>query len=438
MQRRRRILLGLMWVAALAAVALIALTLEPAAEGGRALRADALERDPSDRAPSQRRAEQPVPEDEASPALYRMGRRHTGRSPYRGPSEPRRAWTYRAGGRITAQPIVGEDGSIYVGDQARQLHALTAAGAHRWSVDTRGPVWSAALLSGDSLVVGSDGDVLLAFATADGAPRWRLATAGDADSASSVAPDGTLHFTAGPHLYALSPSGTVRWRFRARDTFLLSTPAVDGDGTTYVGSIDDHLYAVAADGRLRWTYRSGGNISSSPVIGDDGTVYFGSDDRRVHAVTRDGQRRWSKDLDGFVRAPVALGRDGDIIAAVYGPRPRVVSLDAATGALRWSFAVGSETTAEAGIASAPLVDAEGDIYFGAPDDFVYSVTREGRLRWIYPAGSDVDGDPVLTPHGTLLIGCDGGLLHAIADAASAAANDATSAPANDATSAPSN
>jgi outer membrane protein assembly factor BamB len=417
MQRRRWIVLGAMWAVALAAVALIYVSLEPEPPAGRAVGGgDApLHTPDTELAPRESRRELPVGEDEGSPAHYRMGRRHTGRSPARGPTHARRAWQYPASGRITAQAVIGEDGTLYVGDQRRQLHAVSPTGERRWVAATSGPVWSAAGLTGDTVLVGSDADVMLAVGAADGAPRWRLSTEGDADSAISFAPDGTLHFTAGRHLYAVSPEGQIRWRFQARDTFLLSTPAVDTDGTTYVGSIDHHLYAVAADGRMRWDYRSGGEISSSPVIGDDGTLYFGSDDRHVHALTRDGELRWSTDVDGFVRAPVALGRDGSVLAGVYGPRPRLVALDGATGELRWSFPVGLDTSAEAGVASGPIVDVDGNVYFGAQDDFVYSLTPAGRLRWIHRVSSDVDADPVLTPEGLLVVGCDDGFLYAIAD-----------------------
>src|SRR5690606_12627917 len=143
--------------------------------------------------------------------------------------------------------------------------------------------------------------------------------------------------------------------------------------TAYIGSMDRSLYAVSAEGLMRWEYRSGGELSSRPVIGDDGTIYFGSDDRHVHALRRDGTLRWKRHLDGYVRAPVALGYDGSVIAGVYGPEPRIVALDAASGEPRWYFPIGFGTSEEAGIASGPLVDVDGNIYFGAQDQYVYSL-----------------------------------------------------------------
>jgi outer membrane protein assembly factor BamB len=288
-------------------------------------------------------------------------------------------------------------------------------------------VWSAGAVIGGTLYVGSDADAFFALRTADGAMAWRIHVQGDADSGVSVAPDGSLRFTAGTDLYAVSPDGNVRWRFRGGAPFMLSTPAVDDDGTAYVGSIDDRLYAVAPDGRMRWEHRAGGDISSSPVIGDDGTIYFGSDDQSVYALTRDGRLRWRAALGGYVRAPVALGRDGSVLAAVYGPSPRLVALDAATGDVRWYFPVGIDETSERGIASGPLVDVDGNVYFGAQDDYVYSVTSDGRMRWIFDVGADVDAAPILTPEGLLVVGCDGGYVYAIDQATDEATDGAADA-----------
>lgn len=427
MDRRRWIIVG-MWTAALLAIGGIYFLLEPPSDDTRTLEvggAPLYEAD-RDRAPAASRLDLPVGEDEGSPSLYRGGRRHTGRSPYRGPAHAARAWRYAAGGRISAQAVVAEDGTIFVGDHERQLHAVSPSGERRWIARTFGPVWSAAAVIGETVYIGSDADAFFALSTSDGSTRWRIHADGDADSSISVAPDGTLRFTAGRDLYAVTPEGEVRWRFRGRGVFLLSTPAIDEDGTTYVGSIDDHVYAVAADGRMRWSYRTGGDISSCPVIGDDGTIYVGSDDQHVHALTRDGERRWRTDLNGYVRAPVALGRDGSVLAGVYGPEPRVVSLDAMDGSVRWYFPVGIDESSETGIASGPLVDADGNVYFGAQDDFVYSLTPEGRMRWIHRTGADVDSAPILTPDGTLLVGCDDGYLYAITEAPSTPADASVS------------
>ncbi len=180
-----------------------------------------------------------------------------------------------------------------------------------------------------------------------------------------------------------------------------------------MGSQDDHLYALAPDGRLRWSYATRADADSSPVIGDDGTVYFGSDDDHVYALDPAGHLRWSADVDGYVRAPVAMGQGGTVIACVFGPHPRVVALDGRTGAERWTFAATLKSSTEVGIESGPLVDAKGFIYFGGHDNYLYSLTPEGEMRWIFQAEGDVDAPPVLAPDGTLLVGSNDHRLYAL-------------------------
>ena len=184
-------------------------------------------------------------------------------------------------------------------------------------------------------------------------------------------------------------------------------------GTIYFGAQDDLFYAVAADGRLRWSYRTGQDNDSSPVIADDGTIYFGSDSRRVYALTRDGEVRWSHEVGGYVRAPLGLGRDGTVLAGVFGPRPRVVGLDPDTGEERWYFPVTVADNAQVGVASGPLVDREGFLYFGAHDDYIYSLAPDGDLRWVYQAHGDIDSSPVLAPDGSLIMGCDDHMVYAL-------------------------
>ncbi|HJK92003.1 MAG TPA: PQQ-binding-like beta-propeller repeat protein, partial [Polyangiaceae bacterium LLY-WYZ-15_(1-7)] len=369
--------------------------------------------DEENRAPPEERADLPVtPPPEGPPRTFRGDRRHTGRSAYVGPRAAGLAWAFETEGRITAQPVVGPEGRIYVGSHDGYLYALSPYGQQEWRVSLGGPIYSTPLVDADGhLYVGSDAGVFTSL-DASGEIRWRLDTEGDADTGAVLSPEGLVHFAAGQDLWAVKPDGTVEWRFRANGK-IFTTPAVDEDGTVYVGSQDDHLYAVAADGRLRWSYRTEGDNDSSPVIGDDGTIYFGSDDHKVYALTRDGALRWSTDLEGMVRAPIGLSLDGAVLAGVFGPRPRVVSLDASSGDVRWYFPVTVADTTEIGVASGPLVDREGSIYFGAHDDYLYSLAPTGELRWVFEAAADVDSSPVLTPEGVLVFGSDDKQVYAL-------------------------
>ncbi|NOY92405.1 MAG: PQQ-like beta-propeller repeat protein, partial [Deltaproteobacteria bacterium] len=293
------------------------------------------------------------------------------------------------------------------------LFCLSSQGVVRWDRNLRAPSWFTPLVdSAGNSFVGSDAHLLYAFDTR-GEVRFHLRVDGDVDSSAAFMPDGSIVFPAGDQIYAITPEGETKWRFRA-DAKIFSAPVVDSQGSIYFGSQDDHLYALSAQGELLFRYRTGGDVDSSPALGDDGDLYFGSDDHRVYRLGRDGELRWSTDLDGYIRAPVALG-DGVVIASVFGPRPRVVALSARDGSLAWYFPVTVADSSEVGSRSGPIVDRDGNIYVGAHDDYLYSLTSNGELRWAFQTEGDVDSSPALAPDGTLYFGSDDGMLYALED-----------------------
>ena len=405
-----------MWVGAGAGVAGL-WYLSPASEPDRT--AHRLDGVPT-RTPESNRANQAVRRElptEAAPLgranTFRGGWRNHGRSEIRGPARAHPVWHFATHGRISAQAVVDSQGRIYIGSHDRHFYALTARGKLRWRRDLGGPIYSTAAIGEDGrLYVGSDANRLVAMRP-DGTVDWTLDTEAEADTGITLSRDGgRLYVAAGSYLLAVALDGSVQWRFRTGSK-IYSTPALDDDGTIYVGSQDDHLYALDADGFLRWSYRTGGDVDSSPAIGDRGFIYFGSDDGAVYALDRDGVLRWSRPLGGYVRAPVGLTGTGDVIASVFGPRPRIVALDQATGDVRWSFAIRLADSSEVGTTSGPSIDLDGNIYFGGHDDYLYSVTSRGRLRWVFPAAGDFDASPVLRNDGTLLVGSDDGKLYAL-------------------------
>jgi outer membrane protein assembly factor BamB len=359
------------------------------------------------------RAELPVEVlPDGPPSFYRGDRRHSGRSRAVGPSAAELGIRVEAGGRVIGQPVIGPGGRVYVGAFDGHLYAITPEGRSIWQKDLGGPIYGAPYVSPEGTIyVGSDSGFLFAIDAA-GAARFKVSTEAEADTGVVPGPLGTLYFAAGRDLLSMTEGGEVLWRFRA-GAKLFTTPAVDGDGTIYVGSQDDRLYAITPEGEVRWSVAAHGDIDSSPVIGDDGTIYFGSDDGSFYAVNRDGDLRFRVALDAMIRAPAALGPDGTVLVGTLGPRPRVVALDAEDGALRWSFPVGLSDSTELGVASGPLVDRDGFIYFGAHDDFLYALTPGGRLRFAFETGGDVDTPPILDAAGTLYFGSDDGSLYAL-------------------------
>ena len=358
---------------------------------------------------------------------YRGGPTHPGRTHLVGPRRPVLRFAFDAGGPIRAQVVEDEAGDLYVttlGAPASRPSERPRSGeiiklapdgrTIRWRQELGGDVYSTPLLALGRVYVGSDADRYFSLAPEDGERRFILPTEGDADTGAAIAADEHLILSAGAHVYRMQRSGVVRQTFEALNK-IFTSPAVDAEGNVYVGSQDDRLYALGPELETRWRRPLGGDVDSSPVLGDDGTVFIASDDGHVRAFTKSGRPRFATDLGGHIRAPLALTHDGGVVAAVMGPRPRVVALDATNGALRFEFHLPLTETAELGPLSGPLVDGEGRIYFGSFDDFIYALERDGSLSWTYRVPGDVDAPPILLHDGTLVVGCDDGHVYALED-----------------------
>ena len=220
---------------------------------------------------------------------------------------------------------------------------------------------------------------------------WRVRLAGSVQGGIAAAGSTAVAVSTAGQVVALRPEdGGVRWRARLGPAYRRA--AFDGARrTVFVPSADRHVYALDAEtGRTRWRFDAGAPVLSAPLVAvadRDEHVVFGAG-RQLFAVAAgtgrlawsvpgrgwsagracsDGRRVYTCAADGYARAHdlrtgqeawsylmvtgdehrvalysgwdcvVALGAGSVIVATVSGSQ----ALDAATGALRWSFPDGA-------------------------------------------------------------------------------------------------
>jgi len=364
----------------------------------------------------------------ASWTTFRGSPGRTGHAVVAGPRRADLAWVFRTEGRIYADACLAPDGTIYVASLDGRLYAVGPDGRERWSYDTGGKIWTSPAVAKDGTVyVGSDNDRLVAL-WPDGRERWIFPTAPpppakgprpeagryDVDTSPLVLPDGTVVFGCHNFLYALHPAGGLRWAFEAglERAKIFSSPAMGPDGTIYFGTQGSFFFALNQSAAVLWSAETGGDNDGAPAVGDDGTVYFGSDDGKLRAMAPGGAPRWVADLGAPIRAPLAIAADGTILVPTYGARPFLAALEPREGRELWRFHTEPGEGDFHGIQSGPLVDAEGYVYFGGRDHFVYCLSPRGELVWRHRTGDQVDSGPVLGPDGMLYVGSDDRRLYA--------------------------
>ncbi|MEH0021767.1 MAG: PQQ-binding-like beta-propeller repeat protein [Desulfobacter sp.] len=225
--------------------------------------------------------------------------------------------------RIAQTPVIGSDGTIYVGIyrylNGNFLYAFNPDSTVKWASADLGTTIMNCAIGTDGTIYVNTAQKLYAISPTDGSTTWQLSDINAAVSSPVIGADGTIYIGSTDNkLYAINPQGTVKWTFSTGGW--VSKPAVASDGRIYVGSYDNKAYGVnPANGTLAWLYDTGREIQASPLIGDDGTIYV---------VTANGQNP----ADNYL---YALNGNGSRLADT--PWPAVARNNVNTGDIREYF-----------------------------------------------------------------------------------------------------
>lgn len=192
-------------------------------------------------------------------------------------------WSFRTTHAVRSSPSVGTDGTIYFGSGDGHLYALNPDGTVRWKFLVGTSVTASPIIGDGGVIYIRSSDKHLYAIDSSGALKTKFPTANYVEGHPSIGPDGTIYMGSqgvrpldtshqlGYPLYAVSPTGTERWKYVA--TGVVVAPAIDGSNTVYVGD-SQGLAALNAHGAKQWTFITETNTVGIPVIDRTGTVYF--------------------------------------------------------------------------------------------------------------------------------------------------------------------
>jgi len=233
------------------------------------------------------------------------------------------------------------------------------------------------------------------------------------DSDPAIDEDGTIYVGGSEgklpwYMFAINPDGTLKWKYRTEGLIWHMCPAIAEDGTIYFGSWDDFLHAVNPNGTRKWKFNTGGDVVSDPVIGDNGTIYFGIMgpglyDGMIFAVNPNGTEKWRYKTGYYVCSDPAIGEDGTIY---IGSSDDYLYAMNSNGTLKWRFKTGDW------VKGSPSISDNGIIYISSYDGYLYALYPNGTLRWKTDTVYGSDGNPSLGQDGTIYI-CSGNKLFAI-------------------------
>lgn len=371
---------------------------------------------------------------------FRHDRKNTGRTIYTGPAMPDTVWTYQANDGIVSSAVIGYDGTIYVGagwyfnatlDSC--LYAFNPDGTVKWCFKGDDGFFATPALGPDGtlFITGVDGYL---YAVEDsvtyGKLRWRTYLEyWFSLSSPALSLDGSTVYAGSPSFKFFSVdaiTGVINWSYKT-GWCIISSPAVDDDGTVYCGTKFHQLYAYdeALEGP-RWDARvgyfyDGHLIDCSPAIGDNGTIYVGSDpygaagmghlaqpvDTNFWAINPDGSIKWAFETGDGVESSPALGHDGTIYFGSYDSCFYAVTDNGTSGALKWKYKTRGP------IDGSPTVDGDGTIYIASRDSTLYAFNPDGSIKWTYQLNDGSESSPTIDGNGNLYIGDFSGKFHVL-------------------------
>ena len=327
---------------------------------------------------------------------------HTGRSENRGPSTlPTPVWRYQTGARVFASPVVGHDGTIYVGSLDGQFVALNPDGSLKWRYSAGQKIYPSALIAGTSVIFGTHQQELVSLSL-QGEPRWKLPVRDVVDASATLGPDGMVYIVANG-AYAVDLLGRLHWH-KPTAGHVRTAPVIHPARLVIIGTTEGTLIALRPDGTVAWEVPLGGAIEGAASVDDDGKIYAGTGRGQVVQLDESGRVKWRFETGDEVRATPAIARDGTIVVGSYD---RHVYAITPNGALRWKVATGGRVRASA------RIDADGRIYVGSQDNFLYCIDPNGTVLWRHNVGQDVDSTVEIGADGTLYFGSDDGGVHAL-------------------------
>jgi outer membrane protein assembly factor BamB len=260
-------------------------------------------------------------------------------------------WETELPDRVWGSSPTVVDGKVYVGAVDGCVYALDAATGARlgqycaqrvgsYILGQRPDVLDSPMVQDGRLVFGSDNYDIYGWDLSATAAAWRFTTGDILHDNGAACANGVAYMSSRDgRAYALDlATGAQRWVSAKIAKPYNTVPALD-DQRAYFSGGDGILHALGlADGKEQWSFKTGDILMSSPALDGQGSLVFGSGDHWVYALSAaDGKQSWKFETgDGILGSPLITGE----LVWIGGFDKHLYALDLATGNLRWSAEMG--------------------------------------------------------------------------------------------------
>ena len=237
--------------------------------------------------------------------------------------------------------------------------------------------------------------------------KWKCWIEQLPNSSPAIDKNGTIYIGGGDwEFFAIYPNGTVKWKYETGGS-IESSPAIAEDGTIYVGCNNGYLLALNENGKRKWRVQiCHGGVYSSPVIDENGTIYIaGVPGRNIVAINPNGTKKWSYYTNDWVYDEPAIDEKGILYCGSNDGFLYAIFKD--NGTLKWKYKTKYDS-------NSPTIGDDGIIYFCSNDRYLRALYPDGTLKWKFSIGWDaLTSSPALGNDGNIYFGCHAGYIYSV-------------------------
>jgi len=364
--------------------------------------------------------------------VFQKNLQSTGFVPYSGPGfisseSVKIKWTAEIPNPIYVPFVMDTNGILYAGGE-KGLYAIDSRnGELKWFYDTYnyernwgGVSYSGVLDSDGTFYATSYGGTYLYALTPTGKLKWKFRIGGpnDGGSAPIIGSDGTIYVSGREqgYVYAINPDGTEKWKYPISGATVLSSPVMGSDETIYVAwrnfGFVGYVSAIDSDGNLRWQSESiNPDTYTGLSIDANDNIYVGSNYYSTGYLRSlrptDGALNWSFPLWGRVNVPANIDDNGNIYATNEGGNIYFLNSD---GASSGAIYIGAE------IYTPLVIDVDGIIYFVSKSNKkIIAFYPDGTEKWSYEFTEEITASPIIDENGILYVATNDGKIWAIGE-----------------------
>jgi len=215
---------------------------------------------------------------------------------------------------IFSSPVTTDEGSIYFvsGSYLFRIKEINGVPVEQWSLNLGCSDNSSPILGGDGTIyIGSNG---LYAINPEGTIKWYYPLNDAVTSPPVISANGTIYFgSENGYVYALNPNGGEKWKYNT-ESVIKASPVISNDGNIYFCTVDKKVYAFnPVNQTLLWVVYGGESFKSSPTINSNGYLFVGSTVGKLYAIDTEtgsgiGNTPWPKDGQNLKNNSISLNK----------------------------------------------------------------------------------------------------------------------------------